>query len=303
MVGATRRSTTALFAALAAGCLSAPPPAADRSPPTSVCIEDPGRPGEPPLAPWSIAILPGWSQGNDSADAIEESLVDSGVFNHVLHGAIAAGADGRVTYEGSDLVGQTQACAAVVAAHRQGYPIQIVLGGDRGDDALALATSDASRPVLVAGLLDFIDAHGYDGVSIAWIADIDVEQLSALVDDLAAAFALRSPRPLLTVDVWSGAIDPAISASWIARGVDAINLESYGLDWERELAVHLEAGVPPSAINLGIGLSALDDRRAEVRAKIDAAVASGLRGVQSWELGAIEDADDPRLLAYTPLLR
>jgi hypothetical protein len=298
MVGATRRSTTALFAALAAGCLSAPPPAGDQ---TSVCIDDPGRPAEAQLAPWSIAILPGWSQGNDSPDAIEEALVESRVFNHVLHGAIAAGADGRVTYQGSDLVGQTQACAAVVAAHRQGYPIQIVLGGDRGDDALALATSDANRPVLVAGLLDFIDTYGYDGVSVAWIAEIDVAQLSALVDDLAAEFALRSPRPLLTVDVSSGTIDPTISASWIPRA-DAVNLESYGLDWERELAIHLEAGVPPSAINLGIGLSALDDRRAEVNAKVQAALTQGLRGVQSWELGAIEDGDDPRLLAYTPLL-
>ena len=38
-----------------------------------------------------------------------------------------------------------------------------------------------------------------------------------------------------------------------------------------------------------------------MHAKIDAAIANGLHGVTSWEMGALADGDDPRLLAYQPL--
>ncbi len=301
MVGATRRSTISLAALVAgAGCLATPPVSDEGPPPTALCTGDPGLVDAELVYPWSVATLPGWSQGDAVAGDLEDWFIETAVFNHVLHGAIAATADGSVTYAGGDLTGSAQSCAAVVAAHRLGYPIMIVLGGDHGDDALAIATGDDSRAHLVAGLLDFIDTYGYDGISIAWISGVVPEQMSALVDELSTAFDLRTPRPLLTVDVSSGAVDPVVTAGFAER-VDAIDLESYGANWEEELDAHITAGVPPSKINLGIGLSALDRLRADVRAKIARAIDSGLRGVTSWEMGALESGDDPRLLEYDPL--
>lgn len=302
MVGATRLRSISLAALVAAaGCLAAPPEPGEEPRPTSLCSGDPGSPEADPL-PWSIATLPGWSQADATAGDLEDWFLETGVFNHVLHGSIAATADGQVGYPGGDLTGASQSCAAVIAAHRLGYPILVVLGGDHGDDNLALATSDASRATLVASLIDFIDTYGYDGVSIAWIAGVVPGQLTALIDDLSAALASRSPRPLITVDVSSGAIDPSVTAGF-APQVDAIDLESYGADWADELTAHLQAGVPPAAIDLGIGLSVGDSARADVRAKIDAAIAQGLRGVTSWEMGALESGDDPRLVAYRPLFQ
>ena len=302
MVGATRSSRSVLVGLVtAAGCLSAPPGPAEEPLPTARCDGDPGPP-EPVAMPWSIATLPGWSQADAAEGDLEDWFLETGVFTHVLHGSVAATPDGAVTYQGGDLIGGAQSCAAVVAAHRLGYPILVVLGGDRGDDNLALATDDANRAALVAGLIEFIDAYGYDGISIAWITDVVPEQLSALVGDLKVALADRSPRPLLTVDVSPAIVDPSVTADWFPA-LDAINLESYGADWAEQLNAYLDAGVPPDAIDLGIGLSVDDTTRADVRAKIDAAVAKGLRGVTSWEMGALESADDPRLLAYKPLFQ
>ena len=290
----------ALMAA-ATGCLAAPP-ATDEGAvprPPSLCAGDPGSPSVDPR-PWSIASLPGWSQQDSPEGDLEDWFLELGIFNHVLHGAIAAGADGQVSYQGGDLSGSSQSCAGVVAAHRLGYPILVVLGGDRGDDEFALATSAASRPVLVASLMDFIDTYGYDGVSIAWIADIAPDQLSALVAEVSAALATRTPRPLLTVDVAPGLLDPSVAAGWFPA-VDAINLMTYTSNWNQDLDRYLEAGVPPDGINLGIGLSLEDLGRAAVQEKIDVALEAGLSGVESWELGALDDIDDPRLAAYASL--
>lgn len=291
-----------LFALVAAGgCLAVPPdPDGQTQRPASVCDGDPGLPEGDPF-PWSIASLPGWSQGEASAGELENWLSETGVFNHVLHGSIAATPGGEVTYQGGDLTGSTQSCAGIVAAHGRGYPILVVLGGDRGDDFLLEATADQNRPALVASLIDFIDLHGYDGVSLAWISGVDETQLTALVEDLSNAFAARDPRPLLTVDVSSASVPPSVSAGWVGM-VDAINLMSYGTDWADELERYLDAGVPPDVIDLGIGLVVRDTSRASVAAKIEAALDAGLHGVESWELGALASGD-PRLVAYAPLLQ
>jgi hypothetical protein len=265
-----------------------------------VCQGDPGRPSEDP-APWSIASVPGWTQADASARELEAWLGGVGVFNHVLHDSIGAEPDGQVTYANGDLTGPAQSCAGVVAAHSLGYPILVVLGGDRGDDFLAQATADESRAALVASLLDFIDTYGYDGVDLAWIGgEVVPDQLGALIDDLAAAFSERTPRPLLTVDVAAGLIDPYLSASW-AGEVDAINLMSYEADWEEEIMLHLDAGVLPELANVGIGLSVNDLSPTDVAAKIDRVRGAGLGGVESWELGALAEPGDPRLDAYAPL--
>jgi hypothetical protein len=291
-----------LFALVAAGgCLAVPPDPDQGQRTDSICDGDPGPPAEDPR-PWSIASLPGWSQEDAVAGDLEDWLIDTGVFNHVLHGSIAATPDGHVTYQGGDLTGSTQSCAGIVAAHRLGYPIIVVLGGDGGDDFLLEATAEENRPTLVASLTDFIDLHGYDGVSLAWLSDVEEAQLTALVGDLSAAFAARAPRRLLTVDVSSASVAPSVSAGWVGL-VDAINVMSYGTDWENEVERYVEAGIPPDLIDLGIGLAVRDTSRASVAAKIEAALAGGLHGVESWELGALASGDDPRLVAYEPLFR
>jgi hypothetical protein len=142
--------------------------------------------------------------------------------------------------------------------------------------------------------------YGYDGVSLAWISDVEETQISALVEDLSNAFAARAPRPLLTVDVSSSSVPPSVSAGWVGM-VDAINVMSYGTDWADELERYLDAGIPPDVIDLGIGLVVRDTSKASVGAKIEAAVAGGLHGVESWELGALASGDDPRLVAYEQL--
>ena len=301
MVGATRRITMVVSALAAGGCLAAPPAPTGDVTGVARCAGDPG-PAPRGDHPWSIATLPGWSQADAAAADLEDWLGATGVFTHVLHGSIAAQPDGTVGFAGGDLSGEAQACAGVVAAHSLGYPILAVLGGDRGDDFLPQATGDDGRPVLVASLLEFIDAYGYDGVSLAWIGGVEPDQLSALVDELADAFAARSPRPLLTVDLTSGTVPPSVSAGWIDR-VDAVNLMSYGADWQAELDRHLAAGIPPEKIDLGIGLVIRDQTRASVQAKVDVAIAYRLHGVESWELGALDDVDDPRLVAYRRLLQ
>lgn len=302
-MGALHRGRMCLFALVAAGgCLAVPPDPDDRAQRTeSICDGDPGLPEGDPF-PWSIASLPGWSQGEASADDLENWLLDLGVFNHVLHGSIAATPDGHVTYQGGDLSGSTQSCAGIVAAHRLGYPILVVLGGDGGDDFLLEATAEENRPALVASLIEFIDLHGYDGVSLAWISDVEETQLSALVEDLSNAFAARAPRTLLTVDVSSGSVPPSVSAGWVGM-VDAINVMSYGTDWEDELERYLDAGIPSDVIDLGIGLVVRDTSRESVAAKIEVALVVGLHGVESWELGALPSGDDPRLVAYEQLFQ
>jgi hypothetical protein len=292
-----------LFALVAAGgCLAVPPAPDDETEgPASICDGDPGLP-EGDSFPWSIASLPGWSQQEASARDLEDWLGELGVFNHVLHGSIAAAPDGHVTYVGGDLTGSTQSCAGIVAAHRLGYPILVVLGGDGGDDFLREATAEENRATLVASLTDFIDRHGYDGVSLAWISGVEEAQLTALVEDLSNMFAARARRTLLTVDVSSTSVPPSVSAGWVGL-VDAINVMSYGTDWENEVERYLDAGVPPDLIDLGVGLAVRDTSRASVAAKIEAALAGGLHGVESWELGALASGDDPRLVAYEPLFQ
>ena len=234
------------------------------------------------------------------AGDLEDWFLDVGVFNHVLHGSIATEWDGLVTYQRADLTGPRQSCAGVVAAHRLGYPILAVLGGDGDGMDLWHATEEANRPVLVASTMDFIDTYGYDGVSVAWIDDVAPDQLTALIEDLSAAFAERAPRPLLTVDVASDLVDPSVTAEW-APHVDAVNLMSYQPDWETELERYIDAGVPPDRINLGIGLSFGDVSQADVAAKIARARSYGLNGVESWELGALAGGGDPRVDAYAAL--
>ena len=304
MVGATSRRGISLFALLAAaGCLAAPPDPGeeDRGPGvTSMCQGDPGRPADTG-EPWSIASLPGWTQEDAVVGDMQDWFLALGVFNHVLHGSIATEPDGTITFSGADLFGPQQACVGVVAAHKLGYPIQIVLGGDLDGTAIAQAAADPStRAQLVANLVDFVDSYGYDGVSIAWIDSVRPADLTALVEEVSAAFDQRSPRPLLTVDIDSEIVAPSVSASW-APHIDAINIMSYWLDWETELARYIDAGMPPDQIHLGIGLSFADLGTADVRAKIDTALAEGLNGVESWELGALADIDDPRLAAYESL--
>lgn len=303
MVGATCRRGISLFALLAAaGCLAAPPDPGEEDPGpgvTSMCQGDPGRPADTG-EPWSIASLPGWTQEDAVVGDMQDWFLALGVFNHVLHGSIATEPDGTITFSGADLFGPQQACVGVVAAHKLGYPIQIVLGGDFDGPAIAQAASGESRAVLIASLIDFVDTYGYDGVSIAWLEEVAADDLTALVQELSAAFAVHTPRLLLTVDVNTGVVDPSVSAG-LAPWVDALNVMSYWPDWREELSLHLDAGVPPERMHLGIGLSFLDLGATDVAEKIDAARTSDLHGVESWELGALIDTDDPRLASYSSL--
>lgn len=305
MVEATRRSSIPLCALLLAGCLAAPPDPNEGEGeggiprPVSVCSGDPGPPLESGER-WSIGSLPGWTQQDAVAGDLEDWFLALGIFNHVLHGSIATDAEGTVSYQSADLSGSAQSCAGVVAAHRLGYPIRIALGGDLDGPAIRAAASGTSRAVLVDNLIAFIDEYGYDGVSIAWFEQVEPADLAALAAELHEAFAQRTPRPLLTIDVASDALDPFLIAA-LSESVDAVNVMSYQADWQEELGRYLDAGVPAGLINLGIGLSFDDITPAMVAEKIELARTAGLKGVESWEVGALGEQGDARLGAYAAL--
>lgn len=166
------------------------------------------------------------------------------------------------------------------AARAAGVRMMLGLGGGgRSAGFPALSASAAGRVRLVAQVVGFCEANGYDGVDLDWeFASNEAERagFSALVEALAAALKSRSPAILLTMAAparnfhgrwidferladdfdFIGFMTYDYHGAWSAHSGHNAPLRSYGADAcgsvDETFQYALGRGVPASKVLLGL---------------------------------------------------
>ncbi|HEV8244542.1 MAG TPA: glycosyl hydrolase family 18 protein [Polyangiaceae bacterium] len=164
-----------------------------------------------------IGYLPDWNGSYaDWADVLD--------FSALTHLNLAFGNPGSgnnvIAIDGTD----SEIAALIGAAHAKGVKVLISLGGGSGSSGFADHYSPANVDALVAGIADFVSAHGLDG------ADVDVEapgnmgqNYGTFVQKLEAALKPQSKLLTAAVARW---IQDAMPDDALAR-FDFVNVMSY----------------------------------------------------------------------------
>ncbi len=240
----------------------------------------------------SYGSYPGWVQQYHS---FPPDQIDYTLWTHILHFAMYPTGKGRL--ENGEIT-DAGADAAVVSGHTAGVPVVLVVGGEDYGNEFITATDDAHRSQFIADIVDRINRHGYDGISVDWEENIPghEDQLIALVRELRIAMDEINPGLLLMIDVVTGLVSPQIVAQ-IENEVDTVNIMSYWDDGENQVEDYIAAGIPASKIILGIGLSpGLTDQTAgDIDNKISIVSKHNLRGLEIWTMGDFNGSDDPRM--------
>ncbi len=227
---------------------------------------------------WSVASYPGWTYQTLAPEDLPYRH-----FTHIMHFAMYPTLAGELSY--GDIFTSANADRAVRAAHNANTKIILVVGGEGEGDKFIGATRPSNMSGFVREVIQRMQLHGYDGVSVDWEESVVDSQLISLVKALSAEFSAMSPRPLLTVDVLSNFVS-ADTAAEMAPYVDAVNIMSYFKPnrIEDEFAFYQSAGLNPGKVVMGIGLfDDADDNSAErVAQKMRYARRMGFKGAELW---------------------
>jgi len=232
---------------------------------------------------WSVMSFPGWLQLSS-----EPTYIPFSNFTHIMHFAMYPTFNGKLDV--GDIFSEDNADQAVSAAHARNTKIILVIGGEGEGDKFVGATSPANLHGFVNEVIERMQRHNYDGVSIDWEEDVIDSQLVALIKLLATEFSTMKPRPILTIDVLSILVD-ADTVAEIAPYVNSVNLMSYFVPnkIENEFAFYRSAGLSADKVVMGIGLfDGADDNPVRVIQKMNYARSQGFKGVELW---SVEFAD------------
>jgi len=130
----------------------------------------------------------------------------------------------------------------VERAHQSGVKALLMIGGMGDGNGFLRSTSPSLRPVFVKNILDYLEAHDYDGIDLDWEDVLDTDQakfrLTALIADLRAGAKLRArwqnpSNPfLITFPNYAMNMNYETVPEWkvtVASIVDQFNLMSYAL--------------------------------------------------------------------------
>lgn len=207
-------------------------PTPSPTPTPAVVPHSPPSPGSPPAPPaptapaiWITAYYASWTTGT-----LPPSNVDFTAMTHVVHFSVVPRADGTLDAAANGVIDAAAAAALIAPAHAAGTKVLLALGGAGSGPAFEAAMADAVRPTLVANVVGFVAANGYDGVDLDMepLLPVDAPAFALLVHDLRAALKARDPSSLLTVVCGPTAEIPAIVAP-VQAEVDQLNLETYDM--------------------------------------------------------------------------
>ncbi len=149
---------------------------------------------------WSLGSYPGWIQSRYRPDELDYTP-----WTHLMHFAMYPTWDGRL---GNGEISDSNADAAVEAAHEAGVPIILVVGGEGYGSQFTIATDEAHRAQFVSDIVDRISKHGYDGISVDWEEYVHGHeaQLIALVRELRIALDSVDDGLFWLIDVIVGLV-------------------------------------------------------------------------------------------------
>lgn len=228
--------------------------------------------------PWVTGYYAGWYWPNNPGYA--PSTVDMSAMTHFVFGRIgpgggvAGGTPGTVVQGAgtAHLPGQDPAAGGlsvedylVQRAHAAGTKALVMLGGAGDGYGFQLSTNSSNRATFVRNVVDYLVAHGYDGVDVDWEEYIDPNQgystnhaqllafLSEVRTEANSRPRFQPPNQPVIVTFPGGTINtnlgegPAVR-SWrkqIADLVDQYNLMTYGIamagDWDGWWTWHMGA--------------------------------------------------------------
>lgn len=248
-------------------------------------------------------------------DIYPPEAVDFANLTHLAVGRVAPEADGSLdtTFDIDPATGPELASTLTALAHKAGKKAILMVGGAGEYDGWVGAASDANRATFVKNLVDFADAHGFDGLDIDWepIEVKDQAPLKALAEDLRAA----RPDIILTLPVgWISSNSPAVDPFYaeIAPLFDQINIMSYSMadSWPGWSSWH-------SSALFGESPTTPSSTASSAKSYVDAGVPAGKIGVgigfygSCWAGGVTEPRVDPggsfiiaadNLMSYTNII-
>ena len=228
--------------------------------------------------PWVTGYYAGWYWPNNPGYA--PATVDMSAMTHFVFGRIApgggiiGGTPGTVVQGAgtAHLANQDPAAGGlsvedylVQRAHAAGIKALVMLGGAGDYAGFQSSTNSTNRATFVRNVVDYLVAHGYDGVDVDWEEYIDPTQgyttnhaqllafLSAVRAEANSRPRFQAPNQPVIVTFPGGAIstnsaEKTATAPWrkqIADLVDQYNLMTYGIgmagDWDGWWTWHMGA--------------------------------------------------------------
>lgn len=224
---------------------------------------------------WNTGYYPGYRQ-----TAMPPSAIDFTALTHIIHFSALPTTNGTLNTTPNSMT-FTRATNLVAAAHAAKRKVLFSVG-PAGGDVFTNAASVANLPTFISNLTNLMVGRGYDGIDIDWepITAADGPRFTAFITALRAALDTMTPRPLLTIAVYT---QPALIAS-VQDKFDQINIMTYGMSgaypgwitWhssplynggrtfpsvpskfvpsiDATVNSFTNAGVPPSKLGIGLG--------------------------------------------------
>lgn len=224
---------------------------------------------------WVMGYYVGYQMGIYPPEAIDFTDM-----THLAVGRVTPEPDGSLgtSFDIDPAKGPALATTLTTLAHKAGKKAILMVGGAGEYNGWVGAMADANRAKFVQNLLDFVDAHGFDGVDLDMepIEDKDEAPLKAVAEALRAA----KPDILLTLPVgWISSNFPEVDPFYleIAPVLDRIFIMSYSMadtwpgwsTWHSSplfgespstpssvassVKIYLDAGMPAEKLGVGIG--------------------------------------------------
>jgi chitinase len=274
------------------------PPPPDVMPPLEPVAAQPGA------KPWVTSYYAGyfWDNGMLAPWQVDFSTMTHYVFARVAPGAGSLGGQPGEVLNGGGSAHHPGALGSrspksvedwmIERARNAGVKAILMLGGMGDGRGFYASTDPRVRPAFVNNLLDYLEAHGYDGIDVDWEDHLESTtakfRLTALIADLRAAAKLRArwqaPNApiLITFPSYAVNVNPGQNAvgahdATIASIVDQYNLMSYSLvgnwpgwtagtaspiaghtrerpmDLSSSIDLYVSVGVDPKKIGIGVG--------------------------------------------------
>jgi chitinase len=162
------------------------------------------------------------------------SNIDFTALTHIIHFSVIPNTDGTLN-SSANSVTLANSTDIVARAHAAGKPVLICVGGYPSESDFQAATSNATLPVFVSSLTNFMATRGYDGVDLDWepLTVADAGQFTNLVNSLRSALNAFPQHKLLTVAAYAYPPDPTNEEYTMFASLqtqfDQINIETYDL--------------------------------------------------------------------------
>lgn len=169
---------------------------------------------------WNTGYYPGYRQ-----TAMPPSAIDYTALTHIIHFSAIPRVDGTLdTAPNSMTFSRSTNLVAVAHAAKRKVLFSV---GPTGGSIFTNAASAANLPTFINNLTNFMVGRGYDGIDIDWepITSSDAPRFTAFVNALRSALDTITPRPLLTIAVFT---QPALIGSLHSK-FDQINIMTYSM--------------------------------------------------------------------------